>query len=55
MLGLEIFNPFNTNPKFRYIAYKDVEEGNPVHALICKEEDVQQQEWLWMALAIAFL
>ena len=31
--GLVIFNPFNTNPTYRYIAHKDVEEGDPLHAL----------------------
>ena len=46
---LAIFNPFNTNPTFRYIAYKDAKEGNPVHNLIKKAEDVKRAERLWMA------
>ena len=52
--GLVIFNPFNTNPTYRHIAYKDAKEGNPVYALIQWEKDAQRQEQLQMALAIAF-
>ena len=52
--GLVIFNPFSTNPTYRYIAYKDAKEGNPVHALIKKVKDAKQAEWLRMALATAY-
>ena len=46
---LAIFNPFNTNPTFRYIAYKDVEEGNPVHDLIKKAQDVVPKGYGWLS------
>ena len=39
--GLVIFNPFSTNPTYKYIAYKDAEEGNPVHALIKKAKEAK--------------
>ena len=52
--GLAIFNPYNTNPTFCYIAFKDAKEGNQVHALIRKEEDAQRQERIRLAFATAY-
>ena len=51
---LAIFNPFNTNPTFRYIACKDAEEGNPVHDLIKKAKNVERAERLRMASVTAY-
>ena len=36
---LLIFSPFSTNPTYMYMAYKNAEEGNPVHAQIKKAKD----------------
>ena len=52
--GLVIFSPFSKNPTYRYLAYKDVEEGNPICALINKEEDAQRAEKLTMATTMAY-
>ena len=49
LTGLSIFNPFNTNPTYRYIAYKDAKEGNPMHNLIKKAKDAEQSKRLQMA------
>ena len=52
--SLVIFNPFNTNPRFHYIAYKDAEEGNPVHETLKKAEDAERAKRLRMARATAY-
>ena len=51
---LATFNPFNTNPTFRYIAYKDAKEGNPMHDLIKKAEDAEHAKRLRMASVTAY-
>ena len=30
-IGVSIFGPNMTNPTLKYVAYKDVEYGDPVH------------------------
>ena len=52
--GLAISNPFNTNPTYRDIAYKDAKEGNPVHDSIKKAEDAERAEKLRMASVTAY-
>ena len=52
--GLVIFNPYHTNPTYRYISYKDAEEGNPIHAMIKKAKDAQKAKRLRMATATAY-
>ena len=52
--GLVIFNPYNTNPTYRYIAYKDTKEGNPIHPMIKKAEDAQRAKRLRMATATSY-
>ena len=51
--SLVIFNTFNTNPTYRYIAYKDAEEGT-VHEMIKKAEDAKRAERLRMAKVTAY-
>ena len=43
-LRLAIFIPFSANPTYRYIAYKDAEEGDPMHQAIKRYEEQQRQE-----------
>ncbi|KAI5057986.1 hypothetical protein GOP47_0028001, partial [Adiantum capillus-veneris] len=49
--GLAIFRPNARNPTLRYIAYKDAEDGDPVHQLIKQQEESQKQEQIRRASA----
>ena len=49
--SLVIFNPFNTNPTYRYIAYKDAEAGDPMQRAILQAEHNNKQEDIWQASA----
>ena len=42
--GLSIFGPNVQNPALRYMAYKDAEEGDPVHEAIKRQEEAIRRE-----------
>ena len=54
-LGLQIFIPYTSNPTYCYIAYKDAQEGNPIHhqAILAHEQSPRDEDIQW-ATVVAF-
>ena len=51
--GLAIFGPNAKNPTLRYVAYKEVEVGDPVQRAVLQAEEHRQQEDIHRAFAHA--
>ena len=46
-IGISIFGPNMANPTLRYVVYKDVEYGDPIHEDIqCLKEERKHEEVL---------
>ncbi|WP_208972665.1 hypothetical protein, partial [Escherichia coli] len=51
--GAHIFGANTRNIALRYVAYKDAEQGNPIHQAILQREEIQRQEQIRRATGYA--